>query len=115
MQKMYRTVAGATVAIAFAALVGMWTTTTVSAAEVKITICHATGNAGHFNDITVSLTAAGGVPTGSEILGALANSGHFDAAGQPVHFRDSWGGHDFWLNGDVTGHDCDKAWEGGGK
>src|SRR5262245_1965615 len=47
----------------------------------KITICHATGNAFHWNEITVSFNAAVGVPTDSEILGELANSGHFDASG----------------------------------
>jgi hypothetical protein len=114
MKALYGTAAGAAMASVFVFLGVLSTTTPVSAADVKITICHATGNDGHFNDITVSLTAAGGVPTGSEILGALAQSGHFDSSGNPVHFRESWGGHDFWLNGDVSSDDCNKVWEGGG-
>jgi hypothetical protein len=106
MTAAYRITAGAAVALAVVFAI-FALATPVSAAEAKITICHATGNEGHWNAITVSVTAAGGVPTSEEITDVLAQSGHFDASGQPTHTR-SWGGSDFWLSGEVTDEDCNK-------
>ena len=112
MKRLYRIAACAALALALTASVTWIAPVSVSADEFKITICHATGNVGHWNDITVSVNAAAGVPTSEEIYEELAQSGHFDAAGQPVHFR-NWGGQDFWLEGDVDSKACDDA--GGGK
>jgi hypothetical protein len=111
MTALYRAAAG--VAVALALVFAAFTLATpVSASEGKITICHATGDPGHFNVITVSFTAAVGVPVNSAILAALAQSGHFSASGQPLHFRDSWGGFDYWLQGEATREDCAKFFPG---
>ena len=99
-------------AAAMMAFVTYATSPAYATADFKITICHATGNAGHYNDITVSVSSASGVPDGSEEFYwfAPAQSGHFGANGQPVHFRASWGGEDFWIpDPDATADDCAKA------
>jgi hypothetical protein len=87
--------------------VALSVSTSYAATTFKLTICHATGNPGHYTSNTVSGNAAAGVPTSDEIFDVLAQSGHFGEEGVPAHFRPSWGGEDFWVQGE--GVDCNKV------
>jgi hypothetical protein len=107
MKSAQRIITGVVFALAVATFVGLSTSTTYADSTFKLTICHATGNPGHYTSNTVSGNSAAGVPTSEEIFEVLAQSGHFGSAGEPAHFRPSWGGQDFWVSG--AGVDCDKV------
>ena len=97
MKLVYRIAAGAALALAIVALIGMNSTPTFADPGVKGVICHATGSATNpFNGIVV----------GIQDSGLLSNNGHLDANGSPLdgHEQDLYLG----LSPPAQKSDCDK-------
>jgi len=97
MKFVCRIAAGAALAVAIAALIGMNATPTYAGPGVKGVICHATGSATNpFNGIVV----------GIQDSGLLSNNGHLDANGSPLdgHEQDLYLG----LSPPNQKSDCEK-------
>ena len=75
MKALYRTAAGAALAVAIVALLGFAAAPTFAASGPKAVICHATGS--DSNPFV-------GVVVGIQDDGLLSNNGHLDANGSPL-------------------------------